>query len=260
MNLASIFVAPWKLCFGGFHGQRKLSAADVMIGAAGLAHQVLVDAWPVKARIILHPQDREPLDLTVIKSIGELPSPTFAFAVLQERYHWMLYASMPHASYGFDGTDNPHLHKLCQSAQDRLRLHGFAPHDITFPRKWIQTDGWSCGYHVLHVIRWLLQCHSKRNAVDMLENMDARSLEQVLSNAARQIGVTSPGSRVLPRLALDVQQTIREKTGFGLNDGMRLPISGRFFGRLAEAVAALQPYPKDKLVVVAREISPSSAR
>ena len=55
-----------------------------------------------------------------------------------------------------DGLSHPDIKKLAGGAAFVARKMGFPEAPISYPKLWDQMDDWSCGWHVLHFLKFLL--------------------------------------------------------------------------------------------------------
>ena len=82
--------------------------------------------------------------------------PDLCICFLETSSHTMVLVHDGCTCMGLDGKSHPLLSKLSRGAAFVARKIGFAETPISYPSLWDQMDEWSCGWHVLHFLEFLL--------------------------------------------------------------------------------------------------------
>ena len=236
-QLAHRFLAPWRCSFLGFQAHQPLSIADIMIGAAALAHRAFGELWPTRARLAVHPGGSG--DVAAVELREALPRPDKNACVLQTPSHWMLLVDMGTCFYGLDGVGHPHLAELSTSALADVSFFRPGGKPIEYPRLWCQEDDWSCGFYVLMAFSHFLSGVAADAWLFPPSGWD--QFAQELNSAAVAIGVRVLRlSNVAERLSVrETEAQIRALVGMSAADALHPHPIRRTWARLRDAEKAM---------------------
>jgi len=82
--------------------------------------------------------------------------PDLCICFLETSVHSMVFVHDGSVCVGLDGMNHPSLRSLSKGAALVAKKLGFPETHITYPQLWDQMDDWSCGWHVLHFLEFLL--------------------------------------------------------------------------------------------------------
>ena len=120
--------------------------------------------WPLYARVFHWTEDPKkqrstPYDFIQmheqLQQINPL-DPQLCICFLETNIHSMVLVHDGSSCVALDGFNHPDIKKLAGGAAFVARKMGFPETPINYPKLWDQMDDWSCGWHVLHFLKFLL--------------------------------------------------------------------------------------------------------
>jgi len=130
----------------------------------GMCHKRWGKNWPLHVRVFNWTDDPKkqrsvPYDFVQMHeqlSNAHSGDPELCICFLETPLHTMVLVHDGATCVGLDGKSHPSLRKLSRGASYVAKKMGFAETPITYPELWHQMDEWSCGWHVLHFLEFLL--------------------------------------------------------------------------------------------------------
>ena len=152
---AASFITAWKDVWHPLSAKtmQKLSAAQVMIGAAVVLKKRYGQTWPAHCCLELFGAPG-----MLVKA--PLPKTALGFLLMHTSSHWFLLCAKSGRTVVYDGykqTDETLMQSLVHEGQQRLEQLGFPMvRPKILPGRW-QHDSWSCGWHLLQTIRLICE-------------------------------------------------------------------------------------------------------
>jgi hypothetical protein len=149
---------------GGFNSKCKLGDNQLKTAVFAMCHKRWGKNWPLHVRVINwtdDPKQQRTVPFDFIEMHIELAqlhdaTPDLCICFLETSSHTMVLVSDGCTCVALDGLNHPALQKLARTAEFAIRKMGFPETPIEYPSLWDQMDDWSCGWHVLNFLEFLL--------------------------------------------------------------------------------------------------------